>query len=457
MEKRLIDHYRGIVGAAATAFKDPRARRKAEEEAMGIICGDGPKTITSSIKWNGRQHLDWSSDYKLFSRAKWSHDDLFRPIIEEALGCDSGTGQYLVTGTDDTLIRKTGRKAPGTAYARDPLSPPFHVNLVLGQRFVQSSIMVRAGGSGTQWRAVPAGFVHAPPLKAPRRATPEQIAEIKERRKKHNVSTFAVKELHRLSGEVRRFSGGSKRMIHCVDGSFASKVYMGGAPDDVAIVARGRKNARLRAHLPVDRRSGNRKYGRQLPTPEEILRKKSTPWKKIRLFIAGKWRILKYKEILSVCWPGVVADNPMRLIVIKAAGYRLRKGSDLLYRQPAFLFALNAEGIPTRTLVEAYLARWEVEVTFRDAKTVIGVGQAQVWNQLSVERTPAFVAACHACLLLASIEAFGDKRTDEAFGPLPIWRKMPQRRPSIRDLVNLIRKEALAEMIEEAEEMKIAS
>ena len=456
MLKRLIDSYRCIVRDAVSAFKDPRARRKAEEEATGLICGDGPKTITSAIRWNGRQHLDWSSDYKLFSRAKWDHGGLFSPIIERALNNDSGS-PYVVTGTDDTLIRKTGRKVPGTAYARDPLSPPFHVNLVLGQRFIQSSIMVRAGGVGTQWRAVPVGFVHAPPLKPPPRATPGQIAEVKERRKKHNVSTFAVKELHRLSFEVNRFSGGTKRMIHCVDGSFANKVYMRGTPNGVAIVARGRKNASLREYLPPHLRSGNRKYGENLPTPEEILRDKSVPWKGFRLFIAGKWRMLKYKEVPSVCWPRVAGEKPMRLIVIKPAGYRLRKGSRLLYRQPAFLFALNSEGIPLKTLIEAYLARWEIEVTFRDAKTVIGVGQAQVWNKTSVEKAPAFVAACHACLLLASIQAFGDRRNDEVFGALPAWRKMPQMRPSVRELVNLIRKEVTDEALVALEEIKMAS
>jgi len=32
-------------------------------------------------------------------------------------------------------------------------------------------------------------------------------------------------------------------------------------------------------------------------------------------------------------------DLPLRLIIIKAAGYRLRKGSVLLYREPAYLIA----------------------------------------------------------------------------------------------------------------------
>ena len=45
----------------------------------------------------------------------------------------------LVTALDDTALRKTGRKIPGVGYRRDPMSPPFHVNLVPAQRFVQLS------------------------------------------------------------------------------------------------------------------------------------------------------------------------------------------------------------------------------------------------------------------------------------------------------------------------------
>ncbi len=146
----------------------------------------------------------------------------------------------------------------------------------------------------------------------------------------------------------------------------------------------------------------------------------------------------------------------MRLIVIKQAGYRLRRGSRLLYRQPAFLFALNSGALPLKTLVEAYLARWEIEVAFRDAKTVVGVGQAQVWNKTSVEKAPALAAACHACLLLASIQALGDRRSDEVFGALPAWRKTPQTRPSVRELVSLIRKEAANEALVALEGNKMA-
>ena len=57
---------------------------------------------------------------------------------------------------DDTRLRKSGRCIPQAFYQRDPLSPPFHVNLVLGLRFLQASLLVplhRTSAVGT--RALP--------------------------------------------------------------------------------------------------------------------------------------------------------------------------------------------------------------------------------------------------------------------------------------------------------------
>src|SRR5207253_8281085 len=50
---------------------------------------------------------------------------------------------------------------------RDPMSPPFHVNLCYGVRFAQVSVLVypRAGGSA---RALPVRFEFAPPAVKPK-------------------------------------------------------------------------------------------------------------------------------------------------------------------------------------------------------------------------------------------------------------------------------------------------
>ena len=153
-------------------------------------------------------------------------------------------------------------------------------------------------------------------------------------------------------------------------------------------------------------------------------------------------REVSFKVLEGACWPKGAGDRPVRLLVVKAAGYRLRKGSRLLYRQPAYLGVIGPPSmtVEDRLYIQSYVERWEIEVNHHDEKDGLGIGQAQVWNGLSVPRTPALEVCAYAALLLSSITTFGDQRT-EAFGPLPKWRKVVPQRPSIRALIGLARRE----------------
>ena len=70
-------------------------------------------------------------------------------------------------------------------------------------------------------------------------------------------------------------------------------------------------------------------------------------------------------------------------------------------------------------------------------RDVMGVGQAQVWNDRSVIRQPAFAVAAYALLLLAGLKAYGGERSSE-LPALPRWRGHAGR-PSCLDLVNTLR------------------
>lgn len=177
-----------------------------------------------------------------------------------------------------------------------------------------------------------------------------------------------------------------------------------------------------------------------MPTPLEYLHDPNLPWQSLSVFVAGKLRTLQYKEVPLLCWPKVTQDRPMRLIVIKAPGYRLRQGSKLLYREPAFLITTDRT-TPATELIAAYLARWEVEVNFRDEKALLGVGQAQVRHAQPVARAPAFLVASYSMLLWSNIRLFGDRRTQD-FDRLPAWRNTEPARPSTRDLIRLLQPQA---------------
>jgi len=422
------------------ALPDPRARHRVAEMGIGLLCGETPKTIASALEWIGTQG-DWSADYRIFSKTRWRTNDLFAPLLAEATA-RSGKGP-IVAAMDDSLLRKTGRKIPGASYARDPLSPPFHTNLVLGQRFLQTSVMARAGGD-RPWRAVPVALRHAPPLKAPRGATDEQKRAVKEARKQYNISAVGREELFRLRAEIDRLPDGSERnLILTADGSFANRSFLQEVPDRTTVVARLRRNARLRRVLPLSKRKGNRKYGEPLPTPEEMLRDARVRTRRMTVYVSGRRRRLRYKVVENVCWPRVTRDRPATLILLKPLRYRLRKGGKPLYKQSAYLFVVGDEA-QVRQVIRAYLLRWEIEVNFRDEKTILGVGKAQVWNPTAVERAPAFLIACYAAMLLASMKVLKDRR-DHHFDALPPWRNDEVRRPSARDLVRLLRKQVREE------------
>ena len=419
----------------AMALPDPRPRERMVELGFGFLCGEHPKTVSSAIEFHGPVEEDWSASYRLFSKTEWEVEDMFRPVLRTAVELTPGP---IISAQDDSLLRKTGRCMPGTVYGRDPLSPPFRYNLVKGQRFLETAVMVPPDAGNRPWRAVPVSFQHAPPVKIPRRASEEEKKAIKEVRKKHTISILARAELAKLRGEIDRLPGGTRRLlINTADGSFANRTYLNDPPRRTTLVVRMRKDARLRKPLPSSYTGKARKYGEALPTPQEMLADERISLHTVTIRAGGRCHHLKYKIVSRACWPKATRNTPVRLILIKPLGYRLRKGAKLLYRQPAYLLAVG-EHTDVETLIRAYLARWEIEVSFRDEKTILGVGKAQVWNELSIRRTPAFHVACYSCLLLASIRCFADRRT-EAFAPLSPWRRDDVMRPSARDLVRLLR------------------
>lgn len=75
----------------------------------------------------------------MYSSQRVDPGKLFAPV-RQALTSRLAPGAPLVTALDDTRLRKSGRKTHGVKYTRDPLGPPFHVNFIKAQRFLQISM-----------------------------------------------------------------------------------------------------------------------------------------------------------------------------------------------------------------------------------------------------------------------------------------------------------------------------
>lgn len=139
-------------------------------------------------------------------------------------------------------------------------------------------------------------------------------------------------------------------------------------------------------------------------------------------------------------WRTAGANRLLRLVVIAALAYRPRKGGKLLYRQPAYLICTDPH-LSVSELVQNYIWRWEIEVNFREEKTLIGVGQAQVRQAASTQAVPALLVAAYALLLLAAARCAESGSAPDVLPP-PKWdTNKPPSRTSTQRMLHRLRSE----------------
>ncbi len=431
----LLSAFLDITADWRGVFPQQRTCDRALRQALGSLVCLGRRCLSRIIWSNGGQQRSWGAEYFLHSRCRWEPQQLFAPILKRAL---ARCPQRLVgVAIDDTRLRKTGRSIPQAFYQRDPLSPPFHLNLLLGLRFLQASLLVplhRASAVGA--RALPIRFEEVSRVQRPgRRASEEMKQQYRETVKQKNLSRRFVEMARQLRQELDEAGGRHKILVLAGDGSFCNRTCFAEIPERSVLLVRARKDARLCFRAAEGSR---RFYGVDKFTPEQVRQEEGQAWKATKVFYGGKRRRIRYKELASVYWQRGASRRPLRLIVIAPTPYRRSPNKRLYYRDPAYLFTSDLRS-SARQLLQIYFDRWQIEVNHREEKDTLGVGQAQLWNVTAVPKQPVLSVAAYSALLLASLQAFGAER-GAAYAELPKWRRCA-RRPSCLDLVTLLRKE----------------
>jgi DDE superfamily endonuclease len=419
-------------------FPQERSLQRALTLAFGILCAVGRRTLTRAIAFHGNTQKDWSADYKVFSRSPWQARALFHPILEQAI--TEHQLERIVISTDDTRVWRNGKHVPHTQWHRDPLGPPFQTNLRWGHRFLQASLVLPLYQDGqSSSRAIPVRFEMAPVVKKPgKKATDAQWEEYKRLKKEKNLSVQFVALTQEVRQHLNQTGHEQKRLFQVGDGSFCNRTVLreDWNQQNVTLLVRCRKDIVLCRRAPGQ---GRRFYGKAKFTPEEVRRCDSRArWQEAQIFHGGCFRTVRFKELTGIYWQGGARKREVRLLVLAPVGYRTSKNGRQYYHQPAYLLTTD-QTTAAAVLLQAYFDRWGIEVNHRDEKDILGVGQAQVWNEQSVSKVPALLVAMYSWLLLAGLKCYGPTRT-EVYEPLPKWRR-GAKRPSCLDLVALLRKQ----------------
>jgi len=488
----LLETFDELIGAWRDVFPQTRTFERARRLAFGLLVSVRMHLTSNAICATGRQFVDWTADYRVCSRSPWDAHRLFDPIFDQLPQLLTSPSAPVRMALDDTLCKKSSARIPGVCMGRDPMSPPFHVNLLYGLRFVQASILVTSPQGDGPARALPVRFDFAPPAKKPKQNKPKKSAPAisgppqnlvpsiagsdvppqpspqtspaanpdaekqkqeweaqwqayKKEKKQRRLPQAGLNAIRSVRQSLdQRPETCQRQLIVSGDGSYTTRDVVRNLPARTTYIGRIRKDAKL--HYPLAAAAGKstgrpRWYGAQAPTPEQILRDDSIQAIQVRCFAAGKFHDIPVKVLREVYWRNAGADIPVQVVVIKPLAYRLRKGSKLLYRKPAFLICTDPN-MDLQALVQDYLYRWEIECNHRDEKSLLGVAQGQVWNPQAVQRLPQLQVATYSLLLLASLLCSGFQRTAD-YLPLPKWRRQSAR-PSLLDLLNLMRHQIFA-------------
>jgi hypothetical protein len=434
----LLKKWQALAAGWESVFAQTRTYQRVLALALGLLCGVGRRTITRSLGFWGKEQQDWSADYKVFSRSQWEAAELFDPVLRQGVERYCPADRPIAVALDDTVLPRTGKQVPNTSWQRDPMSPPFQVNLIWGQRFMQASVQLPLYQEDQESspRALPVRFAECPVIRKPgKKATKEQQADYRRAKKQHNLSTRFVAVGQELRQRLDGQGFAARILLLTGDGSFCNRTTFRAQWDRTHLLCRARKDLSLCFHYQGP---GRRFYGEKKFHPQEVYSNKRRKWKQARIFHGGRWRQVRYKEVKSVLWEGGARRKLLRLFVLAPTPYLKSKHGRRYYREKAFLLTDDLQ-TETRLLLQDYFDHFEIEFNHRDEKSILGVGQAQVWAEKSVPRVPELVVAGYSTLLLASLQAYGPKRT-EAYPELPKWRRAA-RRPSCQDLVTVLRQQ----------------
>ena len=168
-------------------------------------------------------------------------------------------------------------------------------------------------------------------------------------------------------------------------------------PNPICMVTRLRLDAALYKPAPP-RKPGKtgrpRLKGARLPTLEQILQDPKTTWKKVTL---RDWYGEKRRQIEIVSRTAVWYHSGMPPLAIRWVLIRDPKGE---FRSQALLCTdLNVDPVQ---IMEWFVMRWQLEVTFREVRTHLGVETQRQWSEWAIARTtPALLGLFSLVTLLA--------------------------------------------------------
>ncbi len=352
---------------------------------IGALLTPGKRTVPALLSVMGlRGSRHFQNYHRVLNRARWSSRVISQHLLLSLIRVFVPHGPILL-GLDDTVERRRGKKIAAKGIYRDPVrSSHSHFVKVSGRRWLSVMLLVPIPWAGGTW-ALPFLTVVAPAERYPQKC-----------RRSHKKLTDWARQ---MVGQVRRW-GPQREVIVVADSSFAVLTLrddLRHLPQPVTMITRLRLDAALYAPAP-ERFPGQtgrpRLKGTRLPTLQQVLQDATTPWTTVTI---ANWyrepqRGVEVASATAVWYHTGLPPVPIRWVLIRDPRNKFR---------PQALLSTDVRRTPTQ-IVTWFVQRWQVEVTFQEVRTHLGVETQRQWADLAIARTtPTLLGLFSVVTLLA--------------------------------------------------------
>jgi hypothetical protein len=390
----------------------------------GAILAPGARTVSSALRAMGLdQEKRFHRYHRVLSRASWSSLEVARVLLGLVVEAFVGEGSPLVVGIDETLERRYGKKIAARGVYRDPVRST-HETFVKtsGLRWVCAMLLVEVPWASRIW-ALPFLSVLAPS---------ERYAAKRGKRHK-KITEWALQLLL-----VLRRCYPEREIVAVADRAYASLELLDRCrklSDPITFITRLRLDAALYEPAPPRRphQIGRpRIKGERLPNLSVVAEDPRTVWEptKIADWYGSEDRTVEIASETAVWYSTGLPAVPIRWVLIRdpEGGFEAQA-----------LLCTDLQADPER-IVRWYVRRWQVEVTFQEARRHLGFETQRQWSDTAIRRTtPALLG------LFSLVTLFADRQMREAAGALrrqAAWYR--KRHPTFADALAVVRKELWA-------------
>jgi hypothetical protein len=354
---------------------------------VGAILSPQQRTVTAALRVMGLSDEEHYGNYhRVLSRAVWSSLMLSRILLGLLVFLLLSADSPLLIVVDETLERRQGAKIRAKGVFRDAVrSTKERVVTCFGLRWISMMLLVRLPWAHRPW-ALPFLTVLAPSERA--------NAKLNRRHK------TIVGWTRQMIAQVRRWFP-QRRIVLIGDGTYSSVALLrwcAGMRRPVTLVTRLRLDARLYAPPPSPlpgRRGPKPKKGARLASLAKRATDSNAVWTEVTVtWYGGEPRTVLIQSDTAVWYTPGQDPAPIRWVLVRSL--------DGSFEDQAFLCTdLNTS--PAQIL-EWFLLRWNIEVTFEEVRAHLGVETQRQWSDQAIARTTPLLLGLYSLVTLLAFQ-----------------------------------------------------